>query len=218
VPPQDIVRAARIRPGAWLRKVDPAWRSDNPPPRWAIVGRWRSGSTGEIEEWEANPEYRPSPQALGLPEPTDPVDTAVQLASTGYGAVEEVARRLVGTDVAVPVDASGIPRATPGEDGTPVLTVYTSASQIEAAGHTSYDLWPVAPLLEHLPENGRLRLNPTAAVTMLVEPETLRAALAAVPSLTAVAAEGADEAWDDAGDEPTRRLRGRGASGGDLRG
>ncbi len=45
---------------------------------------------GEIEEWRANEDYRPSPTALGWPEPTDDVDEAVQRASTGYGPVDEV--------------------------------------------------------------------------------------------------------------------------------
>ncbi|MEK8171950.1 hypothetical protein NKH77_29005 [Streptomyces sp. M19] len=44
----------------WIGDTD-----DEPPPVWAVLGRWRSDAHGEIVEWEENPDYRPSPAALG---------------------------------------------------------------------------------------------------------------------------------------------------------
>lgn len=81
--PTEIRKAGRLAPDPWLGMVDPAWQGEDEPPHWAVVGQWRSGSAGEIEEWRPNEEYRPSPQPLGRPAPSDPVDEAVQRAATG---------------------------------------------------------------------------------------------------------------------------------------
>ena len=65
--PDDIREAARLAPDHWLGVVDPMWYGEGKPPEWAMTGRWRSGLDGEIVEWEDNPDYRPSPRALGWP-------------------------------------------------------------------------------------------------------------------------------------------------------
>ncbi|GAA4949479.1 hypothetical protein GCM10023238_14770 [Streptomyces heliomycini] len=70
-PPDDIVEAARLAPEHWISMIDPGWDGEGVPPDRVVVGRWRTGTTGEIEEWEDNEAYRPSPEALGWPEPTD---------------------------------------------------------------------------------------------------------------------------------------------------
>ncbi|MFF2131175.1 type VII secretion system-associated protein [Streptomyces olivochromogenes] len=113
--------------------VDPAWRGEGPPPVWSLVGEWRSGTGGEIEEWRANEEYRPSPAALGRPEPTDEVDEAVQRASTGYGPVEDVPRLLAAAEVGVLLGPTGGPLAARTPDGHPVIPVFTSADHLRPA-------------------------------------------------------------------------------------
>src|SRR5689334_16851963 len=85
VPPADIMQAARLAPDHWISMVDPGWQGEGMPPSWSVVGRWRSGLDGTIEEWEDNEEHRLSPESLDWPEPTDDVDAALQLAVTGYG-------------------------------------------------------------------------------------------------------------------------------------
>lgn len=177
-PPDDIREAARVAPDHWLAMVDPTWSGDGPPPAWALIGQWRSGPTGEIEEWQDNDEYRPSPRALGWPEPTDPVDAAVQLAATGYGPADDVPRILAGAEVAVLVgsDGSPLPAATP--DLTPAVPIYTSQTYTDIAGRLAFRYLPVAELVKLLPDGHHFYVNPSGPVSMLIDNEPLLAALA----------------------------------------
>lgn len=176
--PADVREAARLAPDHWLGMVDPAWRGEGPPPAWALAGEWRSGTSGEIEEWRANEEYRPSPAALGWPEPTDEVDEAVQRASTGYGPVEDVARLLASAEVAVLLGPNGEPLAARTPDGHPVIPVFTSPDHLHSAGLLASETVPVADLVGRLPKGHRLYVNPTGAVSMLIETDALLDALA----------------------------------------
>ncbi|MFI0903088.1 type VII secretion system-associated protein [Streptomyces sioyaensis] len=177
-PPPEVIEAARNAPDHWLAMVDLTWQGEGPPPLWALIGQWRSGPTGEIEEWRDNPEYRPSPQMLDWPEPTDAVDSAVQLAATGYGPGQDVSDALARAEVSVLVTATGSPLAAASPEGTPVIPVYTSQSYLESVGRLLYDRRPVSALVEQLPPGHALYLNPTGPVSMLVDTEELRAALA----------------------------------------
>lgn len=190
-PPPEVVEAARRAPDHWLVMVDLTWHGAGAPPPWALIGQWRSGPTGEIEEWQDNPEYRPSPQMLDWPEPTDPVDHAVQLAATGYGPMRDVPAALADAQVSVLVDASGAPMSAASPEGAPVVPVYTSDAYLEAVGRLLYDRQPVADLLERLPTGHDLYVNPTGPVSMLVAAEQVRAALAADGSTTGGQADGA---------------------------
>ncbi|MEW9516249.1 type VII secretion system-associated protein [Streptomyces tubercidicus] len=179
-PPPEVIEAARTAPDHWLAMVDLTWQGEGPPPLWALIGQWRSGPTGEIEEWRDNPEYRPSPQMLDWSEPTDAVDCALQLAATGYGPGKDVSEALARAEVSVLVTATGSPLAAASPEGTPVIPVYTSQSYLESVGRLLYDRRPVAELVEQLPPGHALYLNPTGPVSMLVDTEELRAALAGV--------------------------------------
>lgn len=179
-PPPEVIEAARTAPDHWLAMVDLTWQGEGPPPLWALIGQWRSGPTGEIEEWRDNPEYRPSPQMLDWSEPTDAVDCALQLAATGYGPGQDVSEALARAEVSVLVTATGTPLAAASPEGTPVIPVYTSQSYLESVGRLLYDRRSVAELVEQLPPGHALYLNPTGPVSMLVDTEELRAALAGV--------------------------------------
>ncbi|MFD4032259.1 type VII secretion system-associated protein [Streptomyces sp. NPDC058637] len=177
--PEDIREAARLAPDHWLGMVDPAWSGEGEPPGWAVVGRWRSGLDGEIEEWRANEEYRPSPRALGWPAPTDPVDEAVQLAATGYGPGDAVPRALAVTEVAVLLGPGGVPLSATSPDGAAVVPVFTSPTYLHAAGRFGYELTPVGEVADRIPEGHVLYLNPSGPVGMTVETEVLREAVGA---------------------------------------
>ncbi len=116
-----------------------------------MVGQWRSDSDGTIVEWEDNPEYRPSPEALGWPEPADDIDRAIQLATTGYAPAEAVTAALSGAEVAVLVTADGEPVRASAPDGTPVVLAYTSDRYLHAAGRLSFAHLPVSTLLTRVP-------------------------------------------------------------------
>ncbi|MFJ9562766.1 type VII secretion system-associated protein [Streptomyces fuscichromogenes] len=177
--PDEIREAARLAPDHWLGMVDPTWNGDGPPPEWAVVGQWRSGLDGEIVEWRDNESYRPSPKALGWPDPADDVDAAVQLAATGYGPGEDVTQALaVLPEAAVFVTPAGDPLPATAPDGkTAVVPLFTSPVYLHASGRLAFELMTVPEILDRLPEDHLLYLNPSAPVSMTVETDILREAL-----------------------------------------
>jgi hypothetical protein len=197
--PDEIREAARLAPDHWLGMVDPTWRGEGPPPAWAVVGQWRSGLDGEIVEWQDNEEYRPSPKALGWPEPADDVDAAVQLAATGYGPGDAVAEALAELpEAAVFVTPDGDPLPATGPDGkTGVVPLFTSPVYLHTSGRLAFKLMPVSDVLDRLPEGHLLYLNPSAPVSMTVETDMLRAALAGGTTARTAEAAGEDKAGRD---------------------
>ncbi|MGH3381166.1 MAG: type VII secretion system-associated protein [Actinoallomurus sp.] len=184
--PDSIREAARLAPDHWLGMVDPAWSSadaEEAPPSWAVVGQWRSSPEGEIVEWRDNEEYRPSPSARGWPEPIDEVDAAAQLAATGYGPGEAVTEALAALpEAAVFVTPDGDPLPATAPDGTTrVIPVFTSPAYLHAAGRLAYELVGVRNLVDRLPADHVLYLNPSAPVSMTVDTALLREALERVP-------------------------------------
>jgi hypothetical protein len=185
--PDSIREAARLAPDHWLGMVDPAWTGEGEPPPWAMIGQWRSSQEGEIVEWRENDEYRPSPAALGWPEPTDEVDAAVQRAATGYGPGEAVAETLAALpEAAVFVTLEGDPLPATAPDGkTRVIPVFTSPAYLHAAGRLAFELMDVRDLVDRLPADHSLYLNPSAPVSMTVDTAMLREALESVPARVA---------------------------------
>ncbi|MFC4506183.1 MULTISPECIES: type VII secretion system-associated protein [Streptomyces] len=199
VPPEDFVRAAKAAPNRWLYLTDPTWRGEAPPPEFAVVGQWRSDADGEIVEWVANEDYRPSPGARGWPEPTDDVDRAIQLATTGYGPPSDVTAALAGAEVAMLVTADGEPVCASAPDGTAVVPVYTSPRHLHRTGPLGFEQVRIADVLGRIPEGHSLCLNSSAAVSMVLAMDGLAEALAE-------AAEAEPDVRSD-GSEPTATTR-----------
>jgi hypothetical protein len=93
----------------WMYAVDPAYQGIEEIPPYAIAGAYPVGADGTVaEEMIPNPDYRPSPRALGLPVPANDVEAAIQNAATGHGGDDAVrAALLAGTvfvDPAAPAD------------------------------------------------------------------------------------------------------------------
>ncbi|MGC0374750.1 type VII secretion system-associated protein [Streptomyces sp. SAI-229] len=172
-PPDDIVEAARLAPDHWISMIDPGWDGEGVPPDRAVVGRWRTGATGEIEEWEDNEAYRPSPEALGWPEPTDDVDAALQLAVTGHGPAEDALRALATAEVAVPTLPDGTPVTASVGDGRLVVPVFTAAPHLHAAGGFAFERVTVPALLDRLPPGHALYVNPAGPAGTVLEPDQL---------------------------------------------
>ncbi|MFJ3672580.1 type VII secretion system-associated protein [Streptomyces sp. NPDC090106] len=171
--PSRIAQAARAAPDHWFGMVDPAWRGEDAPPDWAVVGRYRSDADGEVVEWQPNDDYRPSPSANGWPDPTDPVDDAIQRAATGYGPEEDVFRLLAGAEVSVLLAPDGRPVEARGPDGAPVVPVFTSVPQLRAGGRYASAEVLVRDLVRELAEGTQLFVNPAGAVSMTVAPAQL---------------------------------------------
>ncbi|MDQ1005945.1 hypothetical protein QFZ82_000430 [Streptomyces sp. V4I23] len=175
--PDEIREAGKLAPDHWLGMVDPTWSGEGEPPEWAMVGRWRSGLNGEIEEWQDNPEYKPSPRALGWPEPEDEVDEAIQLAATGYGPGEAVTQTLVHREVAVLVAPGGGPLAATTPNGDPAIPLFTSPVYLHTAGRLAFELVAVKDLVDKVPEKHLLYLNPSGPVSMTLELDVVCQAL-----------------------------------------
>ncbi|MFD9289137.1 type VII secretion system-associated protein [Streptomyces sp. NPDC060030] len=180
VPPEDVVAAARTAPDHWLSVTDRHWlgaTEDEPAPPWAVLGRWRSNARGRIVSWEANPDYRPSPAALGWAPPVDDADAALHLAATGYGPGEDVTEAIAEAGaVAVCVAEDGEPawtRAPGGAHTVPVFTLPPGAPADRLPAHVTMTL---PDLLDRLP-SGRdvLLLSPSAPASLLVPADELRA-------------------------------------------
>ncbi|MGC9379090.1 type VII secretion system-associated protein [Streptomyces sp. MH13] len=176
-PPEDIVEAARLAPEHWISMIDPGWGGEGVPPDRVVVGRWRTGTTGEIEEWEDNEAYRPSPESLGWPEPTDDVDAALQLAVTGYGPAEDVLRALAAAEVAVLTLPDGAPVTAAVADGGLVVPVFTASPHLDRAGGFAFDVVTASTLLDRLPPGHALYVNPAGPAGGVLEPDQLRARL-----------------------------------------
>ncbi|MFC8662455.1 type VII secretion system-associated protein [Streptomyces sp. NPDC057199] len=181
-PPPEVVEAARHLSDQWVSVPDPAWSGDSgegdgenggAPPDWAIPGRWRVGPTGEIVGWEDNEAYRPSPEALGWPAPTDPVESAIQLAVTGYGPAVDVLRTLAAAEVAVFTAPDGGWAALRSADGEAVIPVFTSPLYSRAVGDYEARLVQVPELVEELPAGYSLYVNPSGPAGMIMDTEAL---------------------------------------------
>jgi hypothetical protein len=172
---QELRDQALRAPGSWLYSIDPAYDPAGAVPPFAIIGAWPVDDKGEPGPFTHNPDYRPSPVTLGLPEPTDPVDAALQLAATGHGPDQAVVDALAvatvclpadeGDDIAVYTDAEGrfVPVLTDPRHAPPTVERLRSV--------------PCAELLRLLPADMTLKLNPGSRVSVRIPAADVRATL-----------------------------------------
>ena len=136
----------------WMYAVDPAYEGAEEIPPYAIAGAYPVGADGQpAEEMIPNPDYRPSPRALGLPAPANDVEAAIQNAATGHGDDGAVRTALLAGTVFVDPAAPA---------GDLELRAWTSDRHLPPAG-TAQD-WrrlPVARLATELGDRALL-LNP----------------------------------------------------------
>ncbi|MET8472544.1 type VII secretion system-associated protein [Streptomyces sp. NPDC006422] len=172
--PDAVRAAARHAPGHWIGVADPEWTEERPPPEWAVPGEWRSDEDGDVGEYRANPAYRPSARMLGWPEPTDPVDTAAQRAATGYGTAQEAVAALADAEVTVVRAPDGAPLTAVGQDGEPVVLLFTSPAHAFMSATLRHDSLPARELARTLSGTGTTLLaNAGAAAPLLVPADRL---------------------------------------------
>ncbi|MFE9837573.1 type VII secretion system-associated protein [Streptomyces sp. NPDC005551] len=172
--PEAVRAAAREAPGHWIGVVDPEWTDAGTPPEWAVLGEWQSDGSGGVGDYRANPAYRPSARVLGWPEPTDPVDAAAQRAATGYGSVDEAVAELAAADVTVVRGADGGPLTAAGQDGVPVVLLFTSPAHEFMSPALRHGTLPARDLARSLRGSGtRLLANAGAAAPLLVPADSL---------------------------------------------
>ncbi|MFG2573358.1 type VII secretion system-associated protein [Streptomyces sp. NPDC048481] len=171
----DELRAEAARnPGAWVYAVDPHFDAAGQVPPYGVVGAWKVDEHGEITgEFKRNPNYRPSPRALGLEVAGDPVDEAVQLAATGYASDGDVRRVLLQATVYL-ADGAETFTETAGEGGSaPIIAVFTSAahfpSSVPRMRRVSF-----RDLLAEVPENAVIKVNPGNSASVAIPASDLK--------------------------------------------
>jgi hypothetical protein len=83
--------SALSNPNSWLYVIDPAFDPNSEVPPWGIVGAYPVDASGAIESrFAANDTYRPSPRALGWPEPTTRLERMIQFAKAGHRSARDL--------------------------------------------------------------------------------------------------------------------------------
>ncbi|GAA3691843.1 hypothetical protein GCM10022224_066810 [Nonomuraea antimicrobica] len=122
----ELRAAARDRPSQWLYVVDPYFDADGHVPPYGVVGAWHADERGEITgEFRSNPGYRPSPEAMGYPEPTDPLDLAIQLGSADYLDGESIAALFLRSEILVGAGENGAIPVLHDDDGRGLVLTYS---------------------------------------------------------------------------------------------
>ena len=173
--PSEKVRAeAKKAPGKWLYTFDPAYDPDGDVPPIAIIGAWKVDDEGEPTEFLPNPDYRPSPMALALPEATDPVDAAVQWAATGHAPLDAVAAALVGATVYLVPDEEAVGELiTYQDDEGPLVQVFTDPRHAPPTVPRLQAI-TIAELSGVLPDDTAIVINPGAAVSVRLAAADIR--------------------------------------------
>jgi hypothetical protein len=201
---------ARSNPNSWLYVVDPAFADVPDPPQWAVVGAYPVNADGEIEDrFAANDTYRPSPLALGWPEPATALERTIQLAKAGHRPAADLPASVLDATLLVydPADGtwdgSQLIALPDPRTGRLVVPACTSADHVPAD-------WPgwkplrgseIVPLLRGYP----LAVDPDGPVSAILPAELLAEAL------RARSAPGSDTPTGP--DDPPGELRGRHRAG-----
>lgn len=169
---------ARANPNSWLYVIDEAFDPNGPVPSWAVVGAYPVNAAGNIvEDFHPNDRYRPSPKALGFPEPANELERLLQLVRTKHRPAEDLPAVILGATLFV-YAMSPVQRTVIGfhnSDGRVLVPAYTSKSLVPRE-------WPHAravlgrdmvPLLAGHP----VAINPHDVVTAVVPAEHLAYAL-----------------------------------------
>ncbi|MFC0507062.1 type VII secretion system-associated protein [Micromonospora costi] len=168
-------RQARQAPDSWIYAVDPAFEEAEDVPGWAVIGAFRVDERGEIsDEFQRNPNYRPTPAALGFPVPANELEGALQMAVTGLGGDDQVRNALREATVFVPhVPGVGIADLDAGLD-RPVVHVFTSDRYLpDPADWPYWERRPVRELVEPIGDR-YLVINPGSALEVRLPATDLR--------------------------------------------
>ncbi len=126
---------ARRSPKTWLYVIDPAFDPDGEVPPHGVVGAWWVNGRGQISgEFRRNPGYRPSPRALELERPADPLDDLLQRAATGHASDAELVGALLDAELFVFAreDRPGRLYSVEGHEGRRLLQAFTSEARLPA--------------------------------------------------------------------------------------
>ncbi|GAA1020049.1 MULTISPECIES: type VII secretion system-associated protein [Amycolatopsis] len=170
---------ARTNPNSWLYVIDEAFDARGPVPSWAVVGAYPVNGTGEVvEDFHPNDRYRPSPKALGFPEPRNELERLLQMVRTEHRPAEDLPRVILDSTLLV-YALSPVQRTVIGfhnADGRVMVPAYTAKSLVPRE-------WPHARAvlgrdIVGLLAGHPLAVNPHDLITAVVPAEHLMKALA----------------------------------------
>ncbi|PXY34548.1 hypothetical protein DI005_31675 [Prauserella sp. PE36] len=169
---------ARANPNSWLYVIDEAFDPNGSVPSWAVVGAYPVNASGEIvEDFHPNDRYRPSPKALGYPEPANELERLLQLVRTKHRPAEDLPPLVLDSTLFV-YAISPVQRTVIGfhnTDGRVMVPAYTTKSLVPSE-------WPHARAvlgrdIVELLGGHALVINPHDVVTAVVPAEHLEHAL-----------------------------------------
>lgn len=175
---EEMRANARANPNTWLYVFDEAFDPRGTVPTWGIVGAYPVNAAGEVvEDFHPNNQYKPSPRALGYPEPTSELERLLQYVRARHRPSSDLPRAIVKATLWVYAVAPSQRTLTGFHDrtGRVVVPAYT-------AKRLAPREWPhsrpvlgrdLVPLLAGHP----LAINPDGAVTAVVPAERLVEAL-----------------------------------------
>ncbi|MES9606988.1 type VII secretion system-associated protein [Actinomadura sp. NPDC000929] len=176
----EALEYANQHPGSWLYEIDPFFDSDDDVPAYGIVGAWSIDEEGKItNSFKKNSDYRPSPEVLGFPEPTDPLDAAIQLVVAGYGDESQALARLRSSEVLV---ATG-PEGDGGSvwvheiNGIEGVFAFTSRAQLPAEPLFEGGSWralPARELASSVPDDVDIVININSPARWKIDSRSLR--------------------------------------------
>jgi hypothetical protein len=170
---------AQANPNSWLYVIDEAFDPNGPVPSWAVVGAYPVNAAGKVvEDFHPNDRYRPSPKALGFPDPETDLERLLQLVYTKHRPAEDLPRVILDSTLFV-YAMSPVQRTVIGfhdAEGRVLVPAYTAKTLVPKE-------WPHAravlgrdmvPLLAGHP----VALNPHDVITAVVPAEHLAKAIA----------------------------------------
>ncbi|MEU3272419.1 type VII secretion system-associated protein [Saccharomonospora sp. NPDC006951] len=169
---------ARANPNSWLYVIDEAFDPSGRVPSWAVVGAYPVNGNGEVvEDFHPNDRYRPSPKALGFPEPANELERTLQLVRTKHRPAEDLPAVVLGATLFV-YAMSPVQRTVIGfhnSDGRVLVPAYTAKSLVPAE-------WPHARAvlgkdIVGLLAGHALTINPHDFVTAVIPADHLERAL-----------------------------------------
>lgn len=170
---------ARANPNSWLYVIDEAFDPNGRVPSWAVVGAFPVNAAGDIvEDFHPNDRYRPSPKALGFPEPNNDLERLLQLVRTRHRPPEDLPPVILDATLFV-YAMSPVQRTVIGfhdTDGRVLVPAYTAKSLVPKE-------WPHARAvigrdMVELLAGHPVAINPHDMVTAVVPAEHLVQALA----------------------------------------
>jgi hypothetical protein len=156
----------------WAILPDPYWEpkgDDDMPPPEAMVGGWLLDENGNAGPFQPNPDYMPRDDTS----PTDPADAVMRLIVEGQATIDDLIPVVQDAIVELAVTEDGYPLVGPAPDKSPCVAVATAAVHRKRVGGDNWAELTFPELVDVLPADTDILLNPGAPAATLLIASTL---------------------------------------------